>query len=454
MKIDYAQIPGWVSHICSTLHQAGHQAHLVGGGIRDLLLERPVHDWDVATSARPEQVQKIFRRTIPTGIRHGTVTVLLSGGARQVEVTTYRGEGAYSDGRHPDSVSYVDAIEEDLERRDLTINAMALDPLQQKLIDPVGGAEDLGRRLIRAVGDPRARFAEDGLRPMRAVRFAALLEFSVEPLTLAAMAGALDRFRLVSWERIRDELLKLLEAPRPSKGITLMQQTGLLAHVLPELQQGRGLQQNRHHTQDVYHHSLAVCDAVSGDDILRLAALLHDVGKPATSAPSEKSDRENTFYGHEERGAELCEEIGRRLKLSNAQRERVCRLVRLHGFALEGYKAPGLRRFLRRVGTQDLPDLLALRKADLQVKHDPDRHLAQLESLRRRLEEIVRQAPPLSPQDLAVSGRDVIQHLGIQPGPRVGQTLRGLLERVLEDPSLNQRETLLRLMDEEMGASE
>lgn len=451
MSVDFSRIPADVVQLCRVLQRAGHEAYLVGGGVRDLLMGRPVSDWDVATSARPEQVRALFPRTVPIGIKHGTVAVLLPG--RQVEVTTYRGEGAYSDGRHPDSVTFVRTLEEDLQRRDLTVNAMAVDPLQQELVDPMGGASDLKRGVIRGVGDPMARFGEDGLRPLRAVRFAATLGFTVEDDTREAIARSIDSFRKVSWERIRDELLKMLGAPRPSVGVELMRQTGLLAEVLPELLAAEGVSQNRYHAEDVYAHALAACDATQGDAILRLAALLHDVGKPQVAQPHAKREGEQTFYQHARASVALCEEICRRLKLSGEQTARVCHLVANHDFPLEGWSAAGLRRLLRRVGVEHLDDLFALRTGDLLGREGPDQ-LPLLEALRARIDEVVRAAPPLATSDLAVDGRGLMQHLGIQPGPAVGRILRALLERVLEDPSLNTEEQLLALareLGEEQG---
>ena len=446
-RVEHERIPDDVLELCRRLWEAGFEAHLVGGGVRDLLLRRPVHDWDVATSAQPAEVQGLFKRTVPVGIAHGTVAVVLRGG-RQVEVTTYRGEGAYSDGRHPDSVTFVRTLEEDLQRRDLTINAMAIDPVRRELVDPMGGECDLHLRLIRAVGDPMERFAEDGLRTMRAVRFAAVLEFEVEEATRRGIGASLESFRKVSRERVREELLKLLAAPRPSVGVELMRETGLIAEVLPELSAARGVSQNRYHLEDVYTHSLRVCDLVPpGDAILRLAALLHDVGKPTTVAPHPDRPGESTFHGHEKVGEELCRGVARRLRLSNEQSDRLCHLVRHHNFALEGWRAAGLRRFARRVGPDHLEDLRALRAADLRGRDGPDQ-LPLLEAMWSRLEEVLRAQPALSARQLAVDGNRIMSHLGIPPGPRVGQIIRQLLERVLDDPTLNTEERLLEIADE------
>ncbi len=405
-SIDFEQIPAAVVRLCRRLRERGHDAFLVGGGVRDLLLGRPVHDWDIATSARPEEVQRAFARTVPTGIKHGTVTVLEGG--LELQVTTFRGETTYSDARHPDSVSFVRSIEEDLSRRDFTINAMALDPVARVLVDPWGGADDLERRLLRAVGEPLARFGEDGLRAMRAVRFAAVLELAVDPPTLAAIPQVLDRFRRVSAERVRDELLKLLVAPRPSVGIELMRVSGLLGEVLPELLAGFDLTQNRFHAEDVYWHSLHACDGVPADPILRLAALLHDIGKPVTAAPHATREGENAFHAHEHEGAQLCDAIARRLKLSNEERERLCHLVAHHMIQLEGWSSPGLRRLLRRVGLEHLDDLFALRAADLGGRPEAETRLAQLAELRRRLDGLAQERPALDTRDFFIDGKAVM----------------------------------------------
>lgn len=452
-RIDFEQIPADVIGLCEQLRAAGHEAYLVGGGVRDLLLTRPVHDWDVATSARPEQVRGVFARTVPTGIKHGTVTVLLAGG-RGVEVTSYRGEAAYSDGRHPDAVTFVRSIEEDLARRDFTVNAMALDPVARVLVDPHAGGEDLERRVLRAVGRPGDRLREDGLRCMRAVRFAATLELELHADTLAAIPAAMASFRRVSRERVRDELLKLLGATRPSVGIELMRESGLLAEVLPELAATVGVQQNRHHSDDVYWHSLRACDAAPPDDsILRLAILLHDIGKPETAAPHPVNEGENTFLRHEEASARACDAIAERLRLSSAERERVVHLVANHMFPLEGWSPPGLRRFLRRVGEERLDSLFALRAADLSVRPDAEERVRQLAALRERLRTVRASAPALVTSALAIDGKQVMARLAIEPGPRVGAILRALLERVIEEPELNTPERLLALCDELAGQS-
>jgi len=449
-------IPASVAQVCERLHAGGHDAFLVGGCVRDLLIPRPIADYDVATSAHPPQVQGLFRHTVPIGIEHGTVKVLtgrdVDGAWQGVEVTTFRGEGPYSDARRPDSVHFVATIEEDLGRRDLTINAIAYDPVGDRLVDPHGGERDLRARLIRAVGDAVERFREDGLRPMRAVRLAAVLGFEVHGSIREAIPLVLDSFSRVAAERVRDELFKMLAAPRPSIGLRLMHETGLLARVLPELLEGVGLHQNRFHAHDVFAHSLACCDETQGDPVLRLAALLHDVGKPRAAQPRPEDPTENTFYRHEVVGSDMAEAIARRLRLSNDERDRVVGLVRHHMFFYtDDWSPPTVRRFIRRVGTENLPDLFALRAGDVRSRGRGEDPEAELSAVRARVDEALRDQAALKVTDLALGGADVMRILGVGPGPRVGAILRDLLERVTEDPSLNTPEALEALV-RELGA--
>jgi tRNA nucleotidyltransferase (CCA-adding enzyme) len=449
--IDRARIPTDVIGLCRRLHTAGHQAHLVGGGIRDLLLGRQPADFDVATSARPEEVVALFGSTfaIPTGLQHGTVTVLVGPGAARlpVEVTTFRGEGAYLDGRRPSSVTYVSSLDEDLSRRDFTMNAVGYDPLTDTLTDPFDGFGDLSRRLVRAVGDPVQRFREDGLRPMRAVRQATQLGFTIDPPTLAAIGATLDVFRKVSAERIRDELLKLLAAPVPSRGLELMRVTGLLGEVLPELLEGVGVTQNRFHKHDVFGHTLSVVDHTHGQPdtlaIVRLGALLHDVGKPRARQPREGAPGEFSFFKHEYVGADMAEAIARRLKLSVADRDRVVGMVAHHMFFYSPDWTDGtVRRFVRRVGSDALPGLFALREGDIAGRgfgEDPE---VELGELRRRIAQVATADAALRVTDLAIDGKDVMRVLGVAPGRLIGVVLERLLELVLDDPSLNDRAQL------------
>jgi tRNA nucleotidyltransferase (CCA-adding enzyme) len=451
-EIEAALIPEDVVAVCRRLQQAGHQAHLVGGGVRDLVLGRTPKDFDVATSGLPEAVLSLFgqRYAIPTGLQHGTVTVLT--GTRPVEVTTFRGEGVYLDGRRPSSVEFGKTLEEDLSRRDLTMNAIAYDPLAGTLFDPFDGQGDIQRRTVRAVGDPVQRFREDGLRPMRAVRQATQLGFEIDPPTLRAIPATLDSFRKVSAERIRDELLKVLGSDTPARGVELMRETDLLAEVIPELLEGRGCTQNRFHKYDVYGHGLATLTGAAGEVILRLGALLHDVGKPRTREPKPGLPNEYSFYRHEHVGAEMAVTICQRLKLSSAERQTVESLVANHMFFFTPEWTDGtVRRFIRRVGVAELPTLLALREADVIGRgfgEEPDKETREL---RRRIAEVASADAALTVKDLAIGGRDLMQALAIPPGPLVGKLLEGLLERVLDDPALNTRDGLLELARQQMS---
>jgi tRNA nucleotidyltransferase (CCA-adding enzyme) len=454
-------VPSDVVELCQRLRDHGFEAWVVGGAVRDLLRGAPAKDYDVATSATPADVARVFgkKRTIPTGEKHGTVTVLTErDGVRQhVEVTSYRGEGAYSDGRRPDEVVFVRTLEEDLKRRDFTMNAIAYDPLAGALADPYGGQRDLGAHIIRAVGDPLERFSEDGLRAMRAVRFAAQLEFTLDPPTERAIPQALDVFKKVSAERVRDELIKILMSRRPSTGLSLMQRTGLLGVTIPELLEGVGLHQNRFHKHDVWHHTLAAVDAtVLGPTeaaeppwLVRFAALMHDVAKPRTAAPKEDSPSENSFYRHEHVGAAMAEEICRRLKLANSERETIVNLVGNHMFWYTPEWSDGtVRRFISRVGVEHLDALFALRAGDVRARGQGEEPGVEIDELRARVRDEIAKASALKVSDLAVGGADVMEVLGCKPGPIIGEVLRALLERVLDDASLNQRDTLRALIPE------
>ena len=449
--LDPKQIPDDVLSVCRRLLEGGFEAYLVGGSVRDLLLGRTTGDFDVATSARPEEILRVFgsRFSVPTGLQHGTVTVLVGDFPRPVEVTTFRGEGAYLDGRHPSVVTFGATLAEDLSRRDFTMNAIAYDPQAGAVIDLHEGQQDIVRRLVRTVGDPIQRFSEDGLRPMRAVRQATQLGFEVDAATLAAIPATLDVFRKVSAERVRDELFKLLLAPAPSRGIELMRQTGLLAEVLPELLATFGCRQNRYHKHDVYQHSLATLDAAPAEPILRLAALLHDVGKPSTQTPQPDAPGEFGFFKHESVGAEMVEEIADRLRLSRAETELLVALVAHHMFFYTPEWTDGtVRRFVNRVQPERIPLLFSLREADIVSRGRGEDRECETRELRARIARVAAEDAALRVKDLEVNGADVMRVLGVGPGPEVGRVLNRLLERVLDDPALNQKETLERLIPE------
>jgi tRNA nucleotidyltransferase (CCA-adding enzyme) len=453
-------IPSHIVGVCRKLRDAGFEAWLVGGAVRDLLLDREAHDFDVATSAHPPEVTQVFgrRHVIPTGEKHGTVTVLVTrdkGDREHVEVTTFRGEGAYSDGRRPDSVSFVSSLVEDLRRRDFTMNAVAYDPLTDRVEDPFAGRADLDQKLIRAVGDALERFREDGLRTMRAVRFAAQLGFALDPSTEAAIPETLEVFKKVSAERVRDELVKILSSKKPSVGLELMRKTGLLAASLPELMEGVGFHQNRFHSYDVWGHTLVAVDntalgsAVGPPWIVRLAALLHDVAKPRTAAPKPDSPGDNTFFRHEHVGAKMSDEIARRLKLSTQEREHLVNLVGNHMFWYSAEWSDGtVRRFISRVGAEAVEDLFSLREGDVHARGRGEDPGTEISELKRRVGEQLRAEAALKITDLAVGGADVMRILQCKPGPVVGEVLRRLLERVLDDAELNSYDKLEKLVPE------
>jgi tRNA nucleotidyltransferase (CCA-adding enzyme) len=440
--VDLADVPRDVLDLCERLRSKGKRAWIVGGCVRDRLLGRPVADWDVATDARPKELLSIFPRAIPTGIEHGTVTVVKDG--RHYEVTTLRGEGTYSDGRRPDWVEFVDDITADLARRDFTVNAIALDPLDGKLIDPFDGRGDLERGLLRAVGDARERFSEDGLRVLRAARFVATLELELDPATEAAIAPTLDTYRKVAAERVRDEWLKTMKARQPSRAFDVMRRTGILAITCPELLEGVGMEQNKWHAFDVWRHGMECMDACQADPVLRIAAMLHDVGKPRTRAWSDKTG-DFTFYDHDRVGAEIARPIAERLRFSNDDRERIVALVRFHLFHYsDEWSDAAVRRWIRRVGAGRLSDLYVLNQADVRAKgRDFEPDLAALAALEAHVARVLAEGAALSTRDLKVNGRDLMTELGVKPGRIIGEILEALLDAVTTDPTLNERGRLL-----------
>ncbi|MGD8717781.1 MAG: HD domain-containing protein [Candidatus Zixiibacteriota bacterium] len=439
-------IPSEVRELVAALKAVGKRAYLVGGGVRDLLAGLPAEDFDVATDARPEEVRKLFPRTAPTGIKHGTITVL--GKAGEYEVTTFRRDGKYGDARHPDDVTYAAAVEEDLSRRDFTFNAFAYDPLEDEFIDLYRGVEDFEQGIVRAVGNAEERFREDGLRPLRAIRLAARFEFEIEAETLQAIPKVLERVRMVAVERVRGELMKMLAtAERPSYGIDLMRETGLLELSVPELLEGYSVTQNEFHAHDVYTHALYSCDAAPAKKpLVRLAALLHDIGKPRTRVVREGRV---TFYNHQAVSRRMARDIMNRLRFSKKDRDHVLHLVYHHMFGYTSqWTDAAVRRFIRKVGRENIADLFDLRIADWFGNGTNYGFPAYLRALERRINEAIAREEAFTEKDLAVNGHDVMTELGIAAGPAVGEALGYLLERVLEDQSLNERERLLELLRE------
>lgn len=432
------QLPEDVRYIIHTLQDAGHEAFVVGGCVRDSLLSRTPDDWDITTSARPEETKALFRRTIDTGIQHGTVTVMLH--KKGYEVTTYRVDGEYEDGRHPKEVIFTGNLIEDLKRRDFTINAMAYNE-ESGLVDAFSGKQDLEKGIVRCVGDADERFTEDALRIMRAVRFSAQLGFSIEEKTKEAIRGHAGNLKKVSAERIRTELTKLVLSPHPEY-LILAWETGITGVILPEFNRlMQTPQRNPHHCWNVGEHTLRAMQAVRPDRVLRLVMLFHDFGKPDCAATDENGI--DHFRGHGAWSSKMAEEILKRLRYDNDTIDRVRELVYWHDMEILPEKR-AVRRAAAKVGKELFPLLLEVKHADLAAQSDYQRIQKEewLHSLQVIYEQIREEGDCLALKDLAVTGRDLIA-AGMKPGPGLGQALQDLLQLVLEDPSRNSKEYLL-----------
>ncbi len=434
------QLPNYVQSALSRLESAGFAAYVVGGCVRDALMGRTPGDYDVTTDALPEETAAVFagERVIGTGLKHGTVTVLLDG--KPLEITTYRVDGAYSDARHPDAVRFTRSLREDLARRDFTVNAMAWSP-RNGLADPFGGAADIRAGVLRCVGDPDARFREDALRIARLLRFSAVLGFLPEAETAAAARRNRALLERISAERVAAELKKLVCGPDVRR--IVLTETDILGVVLPEILPLRGFdQRNPHHCYDILEHSAAVCEAVPPEPVLRMAALLHDIGKPACFFLGE--DGVGHFYGHAQRGAETADAILRRLRYDTAGRERITELVRRHDERIEPTEK-GVLRALRRFGPEFFFQLLQLKRADA-LAHAPDparsERLARSEALEALGKSLLEREACFSLRDLAVGGDDLIA-AGVPAGPALGQALHKLLDAVTDGAVPNEKAALL-----------
>jgi tRNA nucleotidyltransferase (CCA-adding enzyme) len=445
------RVPERVLFICKTLKRSGFEAWLVGGAVRDSILGREAHDFDVATNARPDQVVKLFSHVIETGIQHGTVTVMIDD--EGFEVTTFRGEGTYSDGRHPDSVEFLNTIEEDLARRDFTMNAVAYDPLRDVVCDPFGGVGDIEDKVIQAVGKAEDRFKEDGLRVLRALRFMSTLGFYLDDSTFQGInSDSLASLARVSVERVHDELFKIMGSVHPTLAMDAMIHTKVLDVILPEMLPMVGCTQNRYHAYDVWRHTMVTLNHCPADNpILGFGALFHDVAKPETKGVHPVHG-DATFYDHEIVGAKRTDEILTRLKFSTEDREMIVHLVRNHFIRYEiGWSAPALRRWVRKVGLENVPNLCTLARADIAGKGPAMLELepATINDLENRVSNMkLTEVIPTSTKVLVIDGHDVMTHLGISPGPAVGKVLTSLLEAVTDDPECNTRERLLALASE------
>lgn len=438
-------VPETVRTAHAALKSAGYEAYLVGGCVRDLLLGRTPKDWDLTTNARPEDVQRIFPETFYENNfgTVGVVTEALEPQLKVIEVTPYRLEGKYSDARRPDEVTFSDTLADDLKRRDFTINAIAYDPATGELVDLHGGADDLKRRVIATVGEAGARFEEDALRMLRAVRLSAELDFAIDSAAVAGIAAQAPQLEKISRERVRDELTRILMSPRPLQALYMAQRLGILKYIIPELEEGIGCAQNQAHSFDVFEHLMRSLQHAADKDWpleVRLAALLHDVGKPATRAWSEEKN-DWTFYGHDVVSARMAKRILQDLKYPKETIERVVALVRWHMFFSDPdiVTLSAVRRVIARVGTESIGDLLNLRVCDRIGTGRPKEHPFRLRKYMSMIDEALRD--PISVGMLKIDGKALIG-LGVEPGPRMGWILHALLEEVLDDPAKNTDEYL------------
>jgi putative nucleotidyltransferase with HDIG domain len=435
-------LPQSAQQVIDTLKKAGFQAYAVGGSVRDTLMGRPTHGWDFTTIAKPEEILKLFPDSFYDN-EFGTVGIKLPDDI--YEITTYRSEKGYTDHRHPDKIQWGKTLEEDLSRRDFTINAIATDG--KTVIDPYSGKQDLAAKLIRAVGNADARFEEDALRQMRAVRIASEVGFMIEPETLSAIKKNAASIQQISPERIHDELLRILASPFAADGILLLKSSGLLKEIMPELEEAFAIGQkspNRHHIYDVGTHSvMAVKNCPSTDPVVRLATLLHDIGKVKTY---KLVGDVVTFYNHEVVSTKVAKAILARLKFSNKDTEKVLTLIRWHQFTVDERQTDSaLRRFIRHVGKENLEDMLALRIGD-RLGGGATETSWRLELFKKRLDEVQQQ--PFSVTDLKIDGNDVMKVLGVPPGPIVGQTLNDIFAEVETGKLQNEREILLKKIGE------
>ena len=434
------QLPAQVHRVLSRLNAAGFEAYAVGGCVRDMLLGRTPGDYDVTTSALPEETVAVFsgERVIETGLKHGTVTVLTDG--MPVEITTFRVDGAYSDARHPDAVSFTRSLREDLARRDFTMNAVAWNP-ESGLADPFGGEADIRAGLVRCVGDPEARFREDALRIMRALRFSAVLGFAVDPATAAAARANRELLEHISAERVAEELKKLVCGKDVRR--VVLEETDVLGVVLPELLPLQGFdQRNPYHCYDALEHCAAVCEAVEPQPVLRMAGLLHDAGKPDCAFMGD--DDFCHFYGHAERSAEIADPALRRLRFDNDSRERIVELIRRHDMRIEPTEK-GVLRALRRFGPEFFFQLVQLKRADA-LAHAPgpsrDERAQRADALEALGKALLARQACFTLKNLAVNGRDLIA-AGYAPGPELGRMLDAALDAVTDGVVENEKEALL-----------
>ena len=442
-------IPKKVQSIIKKLKDKGFEAYIVGGCVRDLLRKAKPEDWDIATNAKPEEISKTFSKSYINN-KFGTVTVLTDSEdlrVKEVEITPYRIDEEYSDKRHPDKIRWARTIEEDLARRDFTVNAMAAVILEgkseiAKIVDPYGGQKDLNDKRIKAVGSSKQRFSEDALRMMRAVRFATTLDFEIELKTAEAIKKNSSLLQSISKERIKDEFMKIIMADKAADGVDLLRELNLLKYIIPELEEGYKVSQNKHHIYGVYKHSIFSLEYAAKkkfNKYVRLAALLHDIAKPRVKR-GEGEDA--TFYNHEVVGAKMTHQILSRLRFSNKDIEKITKLVRYHLFYYHPDEVgeSSVRRLVSQVGLKDMDELIQVRMCDRIGSGCPKAEPYKLRHLRYVIEKVSQD--PISARKLKISGEEIMSILGIGPGPKVGQILDVLLGHVLDDPKKNEEEIL------------
>jgi len=447
------KLPEEAEKIIRKMQKAGFECYAVGGSVRDLLMGNPTQNWDFTTNATPEQIQALFPDSFYDN-KFGTVGIPIKTENQELrtknkeetelyEITTYRTEWGYTDRRHPDQIKWGKTLEEDLARRDFTINAIATDG--KEIIDPYFGQKDISDKIIRAVRDPNERFSEDALRMMRAIRIATELEFLIDPLTFEAIKQKVHLIKEISGERIRDELIKILRSNHPADGILLLHNSGLLVQIIPEIEKGYGLTQAGHHVYDVFKHSLeSLRHCPSKNWLVRLACFLHDIGKPVVVS---FKDGKPTFYNHEVVGAGIVKALANRMHFKKEDREKLYILVRWHMFSVSEFLTDSaVRRFIRRVGKEHVNDIMDLRIGDRLGGGCLTETSWRLKKLQKRIIEVQKHVPSVS--DLKVDGHDVMKILKIGPGPRVGQVLNLLFEEIMEDPKKNKRDSLLKKLKE------
>jgi len=437
------KLPKEIQSILNKLDKKGFDAYAVGGCVRDLLLKQEPNDWDITTKAKPEEIQKIFPDNFYEN-KFGTVTVKAKSkkeNLKEIEITTYRTEQSYTDKRHPDKISFTFNVEEDLSRRDFTINALALNK-KGELLDLFDGQKDLDNKIIKAVGNAKERFNEDALRMIRAIRLAIILGFKIEPKTLKAIQEDAGLIQFIAKERIRDELVKMIMSDNPGQAISLLKETNLLKYIIPELEKGINVDQNLHHIYTVYEHSILSLKFAAKKNYkleVRLAALLHDIAKPQVK---EGEGPNATFYNHDHLGSKFTVNILDRLKFSKKIIEKVALLVRNHMFVygVDEVTETGVRRLLRRVGPENMPDLINLRVSDRLGSGCPKGMPYKLRHLQYIIEKVSKD--PISAKMLKLNGNNLIEILKIEPSPKLGLLIEALLAETLENPKLNTKEKL------------